>query len=103
MRIIFENVGYVVSEAGTLAQAKAATTASMPDVILLDLTLPDGSGLDLLAALAPRTAERPVIVALTGHDEAHVVQECRALGCHAVMLKPAPPRELVKTVGTLLG
>ena len=102
MRIIFENAGYVVSEAGTLADGKAATGASMPDVILLDLTLPDGSGLDLLPALEPRTAERPVIIALTGHDEAHVVQQCRALGCHAVMLKPAPPRELIRTVGALL-
>ena len=103
MRIIFEAAGYSVSEAATLGDARRATAAGMPDVILLDLTLPDGDGLDLLPGLEPRSARRPVIIALTGHDEAQVGQRCRELGCHEVMLKPVPPRELVRTVATLLG
>ncbi len=102
MRIIFEAAGYRVSEAGTLAEGRSASAAAMPDVILLDLTLPDGDGLDLITSLAPRDATRPVIVALTGRDEAAVTRRCREMGCHEVLLKPVPPRELVRAVGALL-
>ena len=102
MRIIFEAAGYRVSEAGTLADAGRAAGAAMPDAILLDLTLPDGDGLDLIAGLRPRTQDRPVIIALTGRDEPEVTRRCRASGCHEVLLKPVPPRELVRSVGALL-
>ena len=102
MRIIFEAAGYRVSEAANLADARGATSTSMPDAILLDLTLPDGEGLDLLPGLTPRTPSRPVLIALTGRDEPQVVRRCRELGCHDVLLKPVPPRDLVRRVGELL-
>lgn len=102
MRIIFEAAGYRVSEAASLAEARSETSVAMPDVILLDLRLPDGEGLDLLPALAPRTAARPVLVALTGRDDPQVSVRCRELGCHEVLLKPVPPRELVRRIGELL-
>ena len=102
MRLIFENAGYRVSEAGTLADAANAAREAMPDVILLDLTLPDGDGLDLLPGLQPRSPSRPVIIALTGRDEDAIRRRCREVGCHEVLLKPTPPRELVRTVGALL-
>ena len=102
MRIIFESAGYRVSEAGSLADAGLAASAAMPDAILLDLTLPDGNGLDLIPGLRPRTSERPLIIALTGRDEPDVTRRCRSAGCHEVLLKPVPPRELVRTVGALL-
>lgn len=103
MRIIFENAGYTVSEAGTVGEAVQAVATAMPDVILLDITLPDGDGLSLIPAIAPRTPARPVIVALTGHDEAAIVQRCRDMGCHEVLLKPVPARDLIRAVGALLG
>lgn len=103
MRLIFEHAGYRVSEAGTLADATGTAREAMPDVILLDLTLPDGDGLDLLPTLERRSASRPVIIALTGRDEDAIRRRCRALGCHHLVVKPAAPRELVELVGTLLG
>ena len=102
MRIIFESAGYRVSEAGTLAEAGLVTGGGMPDAILLDLTLPDGNGLDLIPGLRPRTPDRPVIIALTGRDEPEVIRRCRAAGCHEVLLKPVPPRDLVRIVGALV-
>ena len=103
MRIIFETAGYQVGEAGTLADARREAETAMPDAILLDLTLPDGDGLDLLWSLAPRTPARPVLIALTGRDDAGVTRRCRELGCHEVLLKPVSPRELLRIVGALLG
>lgn len=102
MRIIFEAAGYRVTDAASLAEARGAASASMPDAILLDLTLPDGDGLDLVPDLEPRTSSRPVLIALTGRDEPHVVRRCRESGCHDVLLKPVPPRDLVRRVGELL-
>ncbi|MDP9271153.1 MAG: response regulator, partial [Chloroflexota bacterium] len=51
-----------LTEAGTIAEARAALAASTFDMLLLDVRLPDGDGLELAASL-PRP--RPLIVALT--------------------------------------
>ena len=40
--------GFTVDTATTIAEARAALTRFIPDVVLVDLNLPDGSGLDLL-------------------------------------------------------
>jgi CheY-like chemotaxis protein len=84
-----------VTTAGTVAAATAAGLADMPDVLLLDLSLPDGHGLDIIERL--RTAERlpRVAVALTGHDDESLAARCRAAGCRDVMLKPVPVRLLL--------
>ncbi len=50
--------GFSVDTATTLAEARAALTRFIPDVVLVDLNLPDGSGLDLLPASARATARR---------------------------------------------
>ena len=43
--------GFSVDTATTLAEARSALTRFIPDVVLIDLNLPDGSGLDLLPSL----------------------------------------------------
>jgi CheY-like chemotaxis protein len=88
-----------VSVAGTVAEAVAAATADPPDVLLLDLTLPDGDGLAVLARLGARGALPRAAVALTGHDDPETRERCLAAGCRAVLLKPVPARELVRMVG----
>jgi DNA-binding response OmpR family regulator len=50
-RAILTRRGYTVREASNLAQARAAVAAEEPDAIILDIMLPDGSGLDFLAEL----------------------------------------------------
>jgi len=48
---LVEREGFLTRTAGNLAAARAALDEHMPDVVLSDLTLPDGSGLDLLSVL----------------------------------------------------
>ena len=50
--------GFAVASAGSLKQAREEIAASPPDILLVDLHLPDGSGLDLLAAFEPTTRPR---------------------------------------------
>jgi DNA-binding response OmpR family regulator len=101
-RVLFESTGRRVSVARTVADAVAAARAERVDLMLLDLTLPDGSGLQVLEELNEGDARPRVSVALTGRDEPDVVKRCYDLGCAAVLVKPVPARELLRRADTWL-
>jgi DNA-binding response OmpR family regulator len=98
LRIIFEDRGYRVTGAESVAQAIRAGAADRPDAILLDLTLPDGDGLEILERLTMGGQAPPLVLALTGRDEPEVRRRCLDAGCYDVLVKPVPPREIVRIV-----
>jgi two-component system OmpR family response regulator len=104
LRPHLEKLNYRVSLARTLAAARAAlATPSAPvDVLLLDLHLPDGSGLDWLRQLRATPDHRtlPVLV-LTGEDEDRVHDAVRLLDAE-LLTKPFSPTKLVARIGALL-
>jgi CheY-like chemotaxis protein len=102
-RILLEDGGYHVSEAGTAAEARDAIAHELPNLILLDLGLPDASGLELAREWKndPRTAG-VVIVALTGRVGAEEKQACLDAGCKAYYVKPVSPKQLLKALPGLL-
>lgn len=63
-----ERQGHAVDWALTRDEAEASLEAATYDLVLLDLRLPDGSGLDILKALRARRDEMPVII-MTAHDQ----------------------------------
>ncbi len=73
----------------------AAVAASKPDVILLDLSLPGRSGLDLLPALS---ALPVLVVVVTAHADESYVQRALEQGAHGYVLKRDPARELVEAI-----
>jgi DNA-binding NarL/FixJ family response regulator len=80
-RDMLQSAGFrVVGEAGTLWSARLECTRSLPDIVLLDIRLPDGSGFDLaeeLATLGPR----PLVVLTSSrdrHDYGARIDSCRA-------------------------
>jgi len=93
MRILFESAGHRVSVAASVAEALSVGTNDPAELVLLDLTLPDGNGLSLVEPL--RAAGCKTVVALTGHDDAETRAKCLAAGCADVFVKPVPARELV--------
>lgn len=105
LRPHFEHLGYRVTLARTLAEARAAVNdrAAPLHALLLDLHLPDGSGLDLLRELrdGAATRELPVIV-LTAEGEERVLSEAEELGA-ALLTKPFSPSKLTARVARLLG
>lgn len=103
MKILLESSGARVSTAENVDVAVRICTTDSPALMLLDLTLPDGEGLDVLAALARAGVDMPVTVALTGDDGAVARARCLAAGCRDVLLKPVPAREIVGMVGKYLG
>ena len=87
---------YLITEAASSAQAAQAATAREPrfDLILLDLGLPDGDGLDLCAALRRQGVSVPIIL-LTGRgDERDVVRGLDA-GANDYVIKPFRVPELL--------
>ena len=96
MRLLFEETGHRVTTAGTIVEVVAAAVSDPVDLLLLDLGLSDGDGLEVLAQLRERGALPRVNVALTGRDEPEVIERCKAAGCREVLLKPVPVVELLR-------
>ena len=102
MRVLFEETGHRVSATPSIAATVAVATAEPVDLLLLDLGLADGDGLQVLAQLRARGALPRVFVALTGRDDPEIVARCRAMGCTDVLLKPVPARVLLRMAGEWL-
>jgi two-component system phosphate regulon response regulator PhoB len=95
--------GYHFVAAKDIASATAAIVAQTPDLILLDWMLPDGTGIDFLAALKKKksTAHIPVIM-LTAKAEEHNKIAGLKQGADDYITKPFSPKELAARVHALL-
>jgi DNA-binding response OmpR family regulator len=90
--------GFEVEEATTLREARSLADAA--DLVILDLVLPDGSGLLFLRSLRERS-DVPVIV-LTSRDEETDRVVGLELGADDYVLKPFSPREVAARVRAVL-
>jgi CheY-like chemotaxis protein len=95
LRILFETTGRRVTVAHSVAEATAAAIADPPDLLLLDLKLPDGDGLEVTEQLRSRGV-LPKTVALTGRDDPESLERCSAAGVTDVLVKPVPTAELLR-------
>jgi len=102
-RLLLEDAGYEVREAATAAQALNAIAARAPELVLLDLGLPDRPGLEVARELMLRhTTSRIKVVALTGRAGPRARQECLEAGCTHFIAKPVEPRELLRQLPGML-
>jgi DNA-binding response OmpR family regulator len=97
-RILIEASGYEVDTAATVAEAIERATSARVDLMLLDLTLPDGNGLEIMAALGERGTLPRKTLAMTGHKDAASRTRCLEAGCADVLLKPVPIGELLRQI-----
>src|ERR1041385_7297414 len=86
--------GFDVRTAATLAKARAELEKSTPDVIVLDRRLPDGDGLELLAATSSDRGGPYVIVVTAYGDIENAVDALRA-GAAANLTKPIQVTDLI--------
>jgi CheY-like chemotaxis protein len=84
--------GHETVEAGTGADALRAVERFVPDVALVDLTLPDMDGAGLAWALSVRVRPRPFLIAVSGDARAFADGSCA--GFDRCLLKPASPDDL---------
>ena len=87
----------VIGEAGSVQEAVIAATRLMPDVILLDVVLPDGDGLDACRVVRERVPQATVVV-LSSFDDVATMRASRAAGARGHLAKDTPVPELVAVV-----
>jgi ribonuclease P protein subunit RPR2 len=102
LRTTFEDVAVDVDEAGSAAEAEERIAAARPDVMVLDVGLPEVDGLAFCRELKSDERTRSIrIVLLTGMDDVEDV--AGAAGADALLLKPFRPLELLGVVERLAG
>src|SRR5437867_2729317 len=80
----FARQGFDVVHAGTVAEARRIAGEQPPDIALLDLRLPDGSGLEVLDALVAADPELPVIMMTAFASVSDAVQAMQRGACDYV-------------------
>ena len=96
--VLFTEAGYDVDIAATVAEAVERGSEKQVDVMLLDLSLPDGDGLEIMDALRRRAALPRATIAMTGHSDATSRRSCLEAGCADVLVKPVPISELLRQI-----
>jgi DNA-binding NarL/FixJ family response regulator len=87
-------------EAGTLADARRLVTTEKPDIVVVDLTLPDGDGTELIREMKTIAPACAAIVVTMSNDAGAVDAALRA-GAHGYVLKDAAPELLVGALRTV--
>jgi two-component system response regulator AtoC len=97
MAMLISAAGFTVSTAGTLRDARRQIAMREPDLVLLDLRLPDGSGMTLFddAVLRSRTE----VVFVTGHGDVETSVQALRLGAADYLLKPVAAKQLMDILG----
>jgi DNA-binding NarL/FixJ family response regulator len=92
----------LVSQASTRAEGMRALEQAPADVLLVDLGLPDGSGIDVIRAVQVQWPTCAVMVCTTFGDEAHVLRSIEA-GADGYLLKDGAPASMLDEIRILLG
>jgi DNA-binding NarL/FixJ family response regulator len=84
----------LVGEAGTAQEAVALICGSRPDVVIMDIQLRQGTGIDVSRAISTLAPDSKILV-LSGHDDQRYVKSLTKLGVNGYLLKSASSHELL--------
>ena len=95
--------GFRVLTAATGQQALSAATGNIPDLVVMDLDLPDVSGFEVARELRSRATTRHIpMIAATGYSHVAQQDKARQSGFDSIIVKPCDPDELVAEINRLL-
>ncbi|WP_153099910.1 sigma-54-dependent transcriptional regulator [Paraburkholderia hayleyella] len=86
LAVIIAEDGLTTALAADLREARIQLTRQMPDVVFTDLKLPDGSGVDLLQELDPRSGVEVIVI--TGHATVESAVSALKMGAADYLVKP---------------
>lgn len=92
----------VVGAAADGREALAVVADVDPDVVLMDLRMPGGDGLDAITELRRRSHDRPRILVLTTYDTDRDIRSALAAGADGYLLKDTRREDLVRAIGELV-
>ena len=102
--VLLERRGHTVTTAATVAEGRAACGTSPPDVVIVDMFMPDGSGVDLIRSLR-ELCPQARIIAVTGGgtwEGFDVLTRAKDAGADITLRKPVPSDVIVDAVEGLL-
>ena len=91
----------VCGEAGTVSDAWAGVFDASPDLMIVDVTLGDASGIDLVRRVHGRRSDLPILV-VSMHDELLYAERAMRAGARGYLMKGEADGDLVAAVRTLL-
>ncbi|MFA5081075.1 MAG: sigma-54 dependent transcriptional regulator [Hydrogenophilaceae bacterium] len=98
LREILEDEGHEVRLAENGEQARAARLEKTPDLVLLDIWMPDVDGLSLLKEWVTTGQLTMPVVMMSGHGTIHTAVEATRLGAFDFLEKPVPYKKLLQTI-----
>ncbi|MBS3799852.1 MAG: sigma-54-dependent Fis family transcriptional regulator [Thioalkalivibrio sp.] len=99
---VLEDEGYQVALAGTVAEAKAQRRSRRPDLILLDVWMPDGDGISLLKEWGDDGGLECPVVMISGHGNVETAVDATRLGAYDFIEKPLSIDKLLITLNNAL-
>jgi excisionase family DNA binding protein len=104
LRVNFEMQGYVVREAGSAAEGLEALEEEPPDLILLDVMMPQVDGWEMLSRVRERHGVESIpVVMFSGKVDEQSAEAARERGAQAFIGKPFDPQQLIASTKQLLG
>lgn len=95
--------GFDVVFAGSISSGVEMARQYAPDLVLLDLGLPDGNGLELCGRLRHAVERRVPVVVLSGFRRSELGRTADRYGCADYVEKPASPVDVMHRIETLVG
>jgi DNA-binding NtrC family response regulator len=99
---ILTDEGHNVDTADNASQARKARAASQPDLVLLDIWMPDTDGVTLLKEWAATGLLNMPVVMMSGHATIDTAVEATKIGAHSFLEKPITLQKLLKAVNDAL-
>jgi two-component system, NtrC family, nitrogen regulation response regulator NtrX len=98
LKEILSDEGYDVDVAANAGQARASRARTVPDLVLLDIWMPDTDGITLLREWSGASTESCPVVMMSGHGTVETAVEATRLGAFDFVEKPLSLAKLLRTV-----
>jgi CheY-like chemotaxis protein len=97
--LLLEHYGYSVVRASNGWEGVQLARACQPDLILMDITMPVLDGIEATELLKLDAATRDIpVIGVSAHHDAYTIGRAYAVGMHAYLTKPTPPRRVILEV-----
>jgi two-component system response regulator RegX3 len=101
LAVYLQDHGYRPVPAYDIRSALERIQGNGMDLLIVDIHLPDGSGIDLVRRVQQASHPAPAIL-ISGDDSPSVQQGALAAGARIFMVKPLPPEKLLTTIASIL-